>query len=134
MSPKEILKNNQKNILITAVVAILLLLFYRCPLRFLFGLSCPGCGMTRAFEALLKLDFAGAFHCHPLFPFVILVGIYLVLQFLNIFSLPKKTENLLLIIIGILFLLVYLVRMFGGSDIVTFDFTKGIIYKTMQRF
>lgn len=29
------------------------------------GLYCPGCGATRMFTALLRLDFAGAFHSNP---------------------------------------------------------------------
>lgn len=46
--------------------AILLLnLFYRCPFYALSGIPCAGCGMTRAFFALLHLDLASAFHWHP---------------------------------------------------------------------
>jgi hypothetical protein len=43
-----------------------------------FGVECPGCGMQRAFIALLRGDFAASFHHHPaLIPFlsVILVVI-----------------------------------------------------------
>ena len=36
-----------------------------CPFKTLTGISCPGCGMTRAFLALGEADFVGAFHLNP---------------------------------------------------------------------
>ena len=35
--------------------------FFVCPVRRFLHLSCPGCGMTSAVSALLKLDFKTAF-------------------------------------------------------------------------
>jgi hypothetical protein len=37
-----------------------------CPTKAFFGVPCPGCGMTRATECLLHLDFAGMWRFHPL--------------------------------------------------------------------
>ena len=37
-----------------------------CPIKYLLGISCPGCGMTRACLNALRLDFAAAFYYHPL--------------------------------------------------------------------
>lgn len=42
------------------------LLLYKCPLKLLTGLDCPGCGLSRALLCLLRLDFQGALHYHPL--------------------------------------------------------------------
>lgn len=38
-----------------------------CPVKFLTGVSCPGCGMTRAWLSALALKFDLAFAYHPLF-------------------------------------------------------------------
>ena len=38
-----------------------------CPIRFLTGIPCPGCGMSRAWLAVLQLDIAAAFSYHPMF-------------------------------------------------------------------
>lgn len=38
-----------------------------CPLRAVTGVPCPGCGLTRAWLAALRLDFPAAFQAHPLF-------------------------------------------------------------------
>lgn len=63
---------NQKNVrqtificLMIFVGILLLSLFYRCPLYAVSGIPCPGCGMTRAFFSLLRLDFAAAWKWNP---------------------------------------------------------------------
>lgn len=38
-----------------------------CPIKFATGISCPGCGMTRAWLAALHLRFDLAMAYHPLF-------------------------------------------------------------------
>ena len=50
-----------------------------CPIKFFTGISCAGCGMSRAWLSVLRLDMAGAFRYHPLFflPPVVLVVILL---------------------------------------------------------
>ena len=48
-----------------------------CPFKALTGLPCPGCGMTHAFLALGRLDFAGACAANPLvFPLAALAALY----------------------------------------------------------
>ena len=44
-----------------------LVLGVTCPILYFTGISCAGCGMSRAWMCLLHLDFAGAFYYHPLF-------------------------------------------------------------------
>lgn len=39
-----------------------------CLFRTLTGWQCPGCGMTHAVVALLRLDIRTAFACNALFP------------------------------------------------------------------
>lgn len=49
-----------------------------CFFNALFGIPCPGCGMTRAFVNVIKLDFVGAFEMHAMFwSMPILLGYYL---------------------------------------------------------
>ena len=36
-----------------------------CPVHWLTGIACPGCGITRASVALARGDFARAWHFHP---------------------------------------------------------------------
>ena len=63
--------NKRLHKLLTALglsAAALLLLDAGCPIRHITGIPCPGCGMTRACLAALRLDFGEAFRMHPLWP------------------------------------------------------------------
>ena len=42
------------------------ILGWGCPLQHFTGVPCPGCGMSRAAFALLRLDFMAAFRYHPM--------------------------------------------------------------------
>ena len=64
-------KNGRKE-LICAVTAVVVLytamesIGITCPIKFITGISCAGCGMSRAWMAFLHLDIAKAFSYHPL--------------------------------------------------------------------
>lgn len=76
---------------------------YVCPFYAISGIPCAGCGMTRAYRALLQLDIAEAFRCHCLFPIPLFwAGYHAVRRFAK---LDKRVENVLLRISVILFLL-----------------------------
>ena len=64
---KKIFLSKTKTLCAVILSYHLLTWFTDCPFRFFFGISCPGCGMTRALLAALRLDFAAAFSYHPLF-------------------------------------------------------------------
>ena len=60
-----------KRLLLVALVlsplfAVALVDVPACPTAYMFGLPCPGCGLTRATLAALRGDFHGALHYHPL--------------------------------------------------------------------
>lgn len=63
---------NWKDKLLTCVIFFVCLVAYwyvqiPCLVKALFGIPCPGCGMTRAYIRVLHLDFVGAFQLHPMF-------------------------------------------------------------------
>ena len=53
---------------------------YKCPIKTIFGINCPSCGMTRAFIAAIKLDFRSAFQYHPLFPLIGFETLYVIFR------------------------------------------------------
>lgn len=76
---------------------------YVCPFYAIFGIPCAGCGMTRAYRALLQFDIATAFRCHCLFPLPLFWAAYHAIRRFE--KLDKRVENMLLWISVILFLL-----------------------------
>ena len=58
-----------------------------CPFRYLTGILCPGCGMTRAFVALMDFDPTTAFLLNP---FSIPLFVFILLCSLKIRLLPSK--------------------------------------------
>ena len=79
--------------------------FSICPFYQIIGLPCPSCGMSRAFAALFRLDFAEAFWYHPLFFVVPLIPL-LVLRVI-----PRRTGGVVTNVLIALFLGVWIVRM-----------------------
>lgn len=116
---------------ITAALSIVLLyggmqLFgITCPIKFLTGISCAGCGMTRAYLALLHFDLKQAFYYHPLFwvPPIVFV------TFLAKKNLNRHIYRGILFISAALFIFVYLYRLFWGNDtIVVFQPENGLLF------
>ena len=66
-------RKNERKELICAATAVVVLytamesIGITCPIKFITGISCAGCGMSRAWMAFLQLDIAKAFAYHPLF-------------------------------------------------------------------
>ena len=102
---------------------------YTCPIKALTGISCPSCGMTRAYMYLLRLNPKMAFFYHPLFP---IPAIFLIAYiFRN--RLSDKTKKIGMILVIFLFFLVYLVRMADPNDtIVVCKPKESVIYKAYK--
>ena len=64
-------------LLLGVYVAFITLTGIGCPIRFSTGISCPGCGMSRAVLLMLSGHFRAAFRMHPLVYAVLPAGIWL---------------------------------------------------------
>lgn len=91
-----------------------------CPIHYLLHLYCPGCGLTRMFISIFKLDFYQAFRYNPYMFILLIVGIiYTIYSLIRYILYKKKTHINVKIIIGIAYsLLVYMVL----RNIPLFDF------------
>ena len=99
-----------------------------CPIKFLTGISCPGCGMTRAMWKLLTLDLPSALDFHPLS-----VAMPLFAALWLCFTCAKKpTARRVVVIAAVVSLIaVYLYRQLaGGDEVVIFDPRQGYVYRT----
>ena len=93
-----------------------------CMVNSIFGIYCPGCGITRMFISIVKLDFYQAFRYNPmvflLLPFFIFYGILEVTPIIykkdNILNNTKfKFIWIILIVIVILFGILRNIEMFN---------------------
>lgn len=76
--------SKKKLLLIVSLTFLYLLIVYllhinniTCLYKYFFDIPCPGCGMTRAYLYLLRLDFSSAFSCHPMFWSVPVLYLYI---------------------------------------------------------
>lgn len=103
-----------------------------CPIRWLTGISCPGCGITRAMLALLRLDFSAAFACHPLFWFLPPAFVYIIIGKHPLLG-SDKNEKYFLIFVILITIAVYLFRLFfTENNIVFIDLHQGFMLKLLQ--
>ncbi len=98
-----------------------------CPIKFVTGISCAGCGMTRACLHALRLDFSAAFSYHPLWVALPVVAFLLLLCKRKGY---RKAFHGVLILFAAAMLGVYLVRLIGtDSDVVVWDPPSGAFYR-----
>ena len=101
------------------------LLHIPCPILWFTGISCPGCGITRALISVCKLDFVKAVYYNPSI-FVVLVATPLLI--ISGIKGAKKTGKVILYTTALLMLLVYLYRMVVlHAPILSCDLRNGAI-------
>lgn len=99
-----------------------------CPIRFLTGISCAGCGMSRAWLSLLRLDLAGALYYHPLFWLPVPAAALLLLRR----RLPDRAFTAGLALCAALFILVYFIRLVLPGEIVVFAPQEGLVWRLLS--
>ena len=105
-------KSHRRIEVITSVAAVVVLYVIlesfgvTCPIKYITGISCAGCGMSRAWISLLHFNIHDAFMYHPLFMFTMACA----------------------------FVIVYLYRMFiGTGDIVVFEPQNNILFRIIRK-
>ena len=111
-------------LLLGVYVAFITLTGIGCPIRFSTGISCPGCGMSRAVLLMLSGHFRAAFRMHPLVYVVLPAGIWL-------FFGPEQTAGLrrfkkgIITVLVVLLLAVYAWRIYYHDPLLSIDPSLG---------
>lgn len=105
---------NWKEKLTTSLILLICIFAYwhipiRCFVKTLFGIPCPGCGMTRAYVRLLQFDVVGAFRLHPMFWAAPILYIYYLFDWKIIKS--KWINDGMLVLIGMGFLVNWIINL-----------------------
>ena len=131
---KEKLRRYQDLLIVAGVVAAYVLwacfLPMKCPIVWLTGVSCPGCGITRALAAVCRLDFSKAWQYNPVIFYLIPVTPVLVFAY---FRKAKKLTEVLLWTTPGLMIAVYLYRLLIlRSPVLEANPGKGVIAGLFQ--
>lgn len=117
--------------LILIIILIMGIFDMDCPILHASGISCPGCGMTRAYFCLASFDFKGAFWYHPLWWMVPFVPVFWLIHKRGVIS--RNAYLYFLYIFAASFLFTHLIRLlFFRSDVVQFHPENGAIYHLYQ--
>lgn len=134
------IKNNAVAFIVIFVVwATVSFVFHRfCPMVFLCGLPCPGCGMTRAFWSLVTLHPIRAFEYNPSYPLWLGMMIAFVVQRYVRGGDVKKLQ-IPLFVVCLLTVLIYVWRMthcFPGTEpmVYTHDNLVSTVFPPYERF
>ncbi len=107
---------------VLALVLMNLLFDAFCPIRILFGLPCPGCGLTRAVTLLLSGQISASFSMHPMaIPFLLLIIFFPIFRYFfpNGFTFFKIYA--MIILVSTLLLFGYrMITQFPGAEPICF--------------
>ena len=118
--------------LIIGLIAAVLLMHFSgigCPIRWLSGIPCAGCGMSRAALALAHGHVQEAVRLHPLVlllpPGALLCAAYALMPE----RFPKKAVNIALWGTAALFVIVYTVRILHHDPVLYINLSEGMLWK-----
>lgn len=127
------------SIIVGFVYFIIIYLFTRkvdgsiCPIKNIFGISCFGCGMTRGFIAILKLDFKSALNYNilslPMFIGICLYAFFTIIDLLSNNNYIYKIEKILS---RIYMIFVYIVILVFATIINNLIFTANYLASTLM--
>ena len=101
-----------------------------CPIKYLLGISCPGCGMTRALLAALRLDLAAAFGYNPAWCALIVCA---VCALVLLYKRKRRGAKITVAVFFAVLVTVYAVRMIAGSsDVTVIEPQNGLIYRLFR--
>ena len=82
-----------------------------CPAYLIFGIPCPGCGMTRAWISLFSGDIAKAFYFHPAFFAAAIIAVCVILCEIKPKLKKSKVITGIYLVLCVAFLAAYVYRM-----------------------
>ena len=115
---------------ILALIIVMWIFNISCPIKHVTGLSCAGCGMSRAIFSALSLDFASAFEYHPLWVAVLPIIVSMVILSANG---KYGAAKVVILSAAVLFLATWIIRLAVGDRIVTFEPDQSLVNRVIHQ-
>lgn len=122
------LKVYKQDCLFIIAIAVMLIWdnVFGCPTQFLTGISCPGCGMSRAVISLMHLRFEQALYYNPcVYELPLAVLLYLFRNRID----SKRIKVFFVFAFFAVYISVYIYRLYMGHQVLNSDISDGVIYK-----
>lgn len=102
-----------------------------CPIKWITGINCAGCGMTRAVFFAVQLRFSEAFHYHPLFWLLPFLAAFFIFRD----RLSKRIQKSVIWIAVICFAAVYVFRLLDPENtVVTVELESSLPVRLWKHF
>lgn len=118
--------------LIIGLIAAVLLMHFSgigCPIRWLTGIPCAGCGMSRAAFALAHGHIREAVRLHPLVFLLPPGALFCAAYAFMPEKFPKRAVNIALWGTAALFVIVYTVRILHHDPVLYINLSEGMLWK-----
>ena len=115
---------------LAAVVILMWAFNIPCPIKHLTGLSCAGCGMSRAYFSALTLDLESAFSYHPLW--IILPFSLIAIAILSGKKKARAVNTVFYCTLG-LFIIVWIIRLLIKDATVAPDLENSILGEIIKK-
>lgn len=123
----------QKYSTVFVILTFLILTRFTCLIKFITGLPCPSCGMTRAYISLTHFNIKEAWNYHPLFWFSPPIILFIIISKKPLFH-SKTKQSIFLATVIIIIFSVYVYRMIKlFPNIEPMDYNKNSLLYTLYK-
>ena len=134
MSKKDKIYNSYMLLLIVCIGVYLNKVFnIGCVIRYITGIPCMACGLTRAYVYFFQGNIVEALKMHPVFFLAPIIVMYMLIELFNLNKEINRKLYKITFVSIVVFIIVYLIRLILIKDsIVQIELKDGVLYQGIK--